>query len=134
MFGRGDGDGLDLLEIPSAVYCEPQAASFGLTAERAQESGIACRESVVFMRATGKAVATGDTEGFVKLVHDPQGKELLGAHIAGSEATELIHELLLAKKARVPVKEIAGMIHAHPTIAEGIMEAARVAGGHALQV
>jgi dihydrolipoamide dehydrogenase len=121
---------IDPLEIPSAVYCEPEVASFGLTKERAAERGIACSASTFQFRASGKAVASGEIDGFVKIVHDPAGEEIFGAHIVGAHATELIHELLLAKTRRLPLAAIAGMIHAHPTMAEGVMEAARMGCGY----
>ncbi len=120
---------IDPLAVPSAVYCEPEVASFGLTKERAEEQGIACTASTYQFRGAGKAVASGEVEGFVKLVHDKAGKELLGAHIVGAHATELIHELLLAKTQKLPLGAIAAMIHAHPTMAEGVREAARMGAG-----
>ena len=125
---------IDPLEVPSAVYCEPEVASFGLTLDRAEARGIAGKTSTFSFRAVGKAVASGETEGFVKLVHDSAGRELLGAHVVGSHATELIHELLLARTQKLPLTAIAGMIHAHPTLSEGIMEAGRIAVGEAQQV
>jgi len=123
---------IDLTAIPSAVYCEPQVASFGLTLEQAGARGISAAVSVFPFRAVGKAVAIEETDGFVKLVHDEAAQKLLGAQIAGPGATELIHELLLAKVNKVPLHDIATMIHAHPTLSEGIMEAARTAQGWAI--
>ena len=125
---------LDLLAVPNGVYCEPEVASFGLTALRAQELGVPVKTSSFLFRACGKAIAAGETEGFVKLVHDPAGSELLGAHIVGAHATELIHELLLAKTQKLPLSAIADMIHAHPTLAEASMEAARMAGGRGIMI
>jgi len=125
---------IDTLEVPSAVYCEPEVASFGLTREQAEARGIACKTSTFPFRASGKAIAAGETEGFVKLVHDPAGTALLGAHIVGAHATEIIHELLLAKTQKLPLSAIAEMIHAHPTMGEGVMEAARLAMGDGIQV
>jgi dihydrolipoamide dehydrogenase len=124
---------IDPLEIPAAVYCEPEVASFGLTKERAEAGGIACKASTFHFRAAGKAVATGETEGFVRIVHDREGSGILGAHIIGAHATELIHELLLAKRQKLPLTAIASMIHAHPTMGEGIMEAARLGLGEGSQ-
>jgi dihydrolipoamide dehydrogenase len=84
--------------------------------------------------AIGKASAIEKTEGLVKILYDPTTKEILGAHIAGAQATELIHELLLAKKAELLPQDIATMIHAHPTLSEGLMETARGAEGWAIHV
>jgi dihydrolipoamide dehydrogenase len=80
-------------------------------------------------RAAGKAVAVEQVEGFVKLVFHPDSKEILGAHIMGAEATDLIHEILLARKAELRPEDIATMIHAHPTLSEAVMESARAAEG-----
>lgn len=110
--------------VPSAVYCEPQVAGFGLREDVAKKEGIAFRKSVFPFRGVGKSVAMGNTEGFVKVLADPESGELLGAHIVGSCATELIHELLLAKTCELLPEDVAGMIHAHPTLSEGVMEAA----------
>ena len=79
--------------------------------------------------ANGKAVAVGDTEGFVKIIGDAKFGEILGAHIVGSEATELIGELALAKSAELTVHDIHAAVHSHPTLAESVMEAAADWGG-----
>ncbi len=114
---------IDLNEIPGAIYSEPQIASFGYTEQKAKQENIEYEKQVFQYRACGKAVATEKIDGMVKiLVND---KKIIGAHIVGSEATEIIHELLLAKKANIPVSEIADMIHAHPTLSETIMETAK---------
>ena len=83
-------------------------------------------------QGVGKAVAVEKPDGLVKILFDPESKEILGAQIAGAEATELIHELLLAKITELLPEDIATMIHAHPTLAEGVMEAARAAEGWAI--
>lgn len=111
--------------VPSAVYCEPQIAGFGLREDRAVKEGIAFKKSVFPYRGAGKSVAIGKTEGLVKLLTDPGSGEILGAHIAGANATELIHELLLAKSSEMLPEDLVHMIHAHPTLAEAISEAAR---------
>lgn len=111
--------------VPSAVYCEPQVAAFGLREERARKEGIEFKKSVFPYRGAGKSVAIGRTEGMVKILADPQTGELLGAHIVGAEATELIHELLLARHGELLAEDIQSMIHAHPTLSEAVMEAAR---------
>lgn len=111
--------------IPSAVYCEPQVASFGLREEVAKGKKIPYKKFMFPYRGIGKAVATGRTEGMIKTLHDPETRRILGAHIVGHDATELIHEILLARTAGLSPRDIAAMIHAHPTLSEGIMEQMR---------
>lgn len=111
--------------VPSAVYCEPQLAGFGLREAYAVKEGIKFKKSVFPYRGAGKSVAIGRTEGLVKVLADPQTGELLGAHIVGADATELIHELLLAKHGELLAEDVQSMIHAHPTLSEAVMEAAR---------
>ena len=114
---------VDPLLVPSAVYCEPQVAGFGLREDAA--AGIKFRKSVFPYRGAGKSVAVGKPEGLVKILTDADSGEILGAHIAGCNATELVHELLLAKSGELLAEDLARMIHAHPTLSEAIMEAAR---------
>jgi len=83
-------------------------------------------------RGIGKAVATEAPEGMVKLVYDPETTEILGASVVGAAATEVVHELLLAKGAELLAEDLADLVHAHPTISEGVMEAARAALGRAV--
>jgi dihydrolipoamide dehydrogenase len=120
--------------IPGAVYCEPQLASFGYTEEAAKEAGRAFEKAVFPYRGAGKSVAIGRTEGILKLLVDKETREILGAHVVGAEATELIHEILLAKTAELLPEDLAVMIHAHPTLSEGVMEMARMAEGWAIHV
>ena len=134
MAGKDPERRVALDEIPSAVYCEPQVGSFGLTEREAVERGVRFQKAVFPYRGIGKAVAVEALDGIVKILHDPQTGEILGAHVAGAEATELVHELLLAKKSELTVQDIAGMIHAHPTLSEGVMEAARLAEGWAIHI
>lgn len=118
--------------IPSAVYCEPQIGSFGLTEKRAQELGLDFYTASFPYRGAGKSVALDQSEGMVKLVLDKESHEILGGHAVGKDATEIVHELLLAKKAELLPEDIAEMIHAHPTLSEAVMEAARAAEGWAI--
>lgn len=115
---------VDPLEVPSAIYCEPQVAGFGLREDEAKSKGIAIRKSVFPYRGIGKAVAVGKPEGLVKLIADPDTGEILGGHVVGYNATEILHEILLAKTAELLPEDITRMIHAHPTLSEGVMEAA----------
>ena len=120
--------------IPSAVYCEPQIGSFGLSEEKARTAGLAFKKAVFPYRGAGKAVAAESVEGLVKIIFDPETKEILGAHAVGAQATELIHELLLARAGELTTAEVAGLVHAHPTLSEAVMEAARAAEGWAIHV
>ncbi len=115
--------------VPSAIYCEPQVAGFGLREDCAAAKSIRFKKSVFPFRAAGKSVAVGKTEGLVKILSDVDTGEILGAHIVGCNATEIIHELLLARSSELLVDDLAQTIHAHPTFAEAVMEAARGAIG-----
>ena len=125
---------LDPYAIPGAVYCEPQLASFGYTEKAAKEAGLEFEKAVFPYRGAGKSVAVNKTEGILKLLVDKETREILGAHVVGAEATELIHEILLAKTAELLPEDIAVMIHAHPTLSEGVMEMARMAEGWVIHV
>ncbi len=125
---------IDPLSIPSGVYCEPQVASFGLTEAQAKEQGRAYQKAVFPYRGAGKSVAIGETEGHVKLLVEKETREILGAHVVGADATEIIHELLLARTAELLPEDIATMIHAHPTLSEAVMEAARSVEGWAIHI
>jgi dihydrolipoamide dehydrogenase len=118
--------------IPSAVYTEPQIASFGITEEKAKEQELSYKSATFPYRGAGKTVAVEQPDGIVKIIYEPEMKELLGCHIAGADATELIHELLLAKTAELLPEDIAKMIHAHPTISEAVMEGMRAVDGWAI--
>ena len=125
---------IDVLKIPSAVYCEPQIASFGYTEEKLKEKGINYKKASFPYRGAGKSVAIEETDGFVKVLYDPEIKEILGVHIVGAEATELIHELLLAESAELLPEDVATMVHAHPTLSEALMEAMRAVEGWAIHI
>jgi dihydrolipoamide dehydrogenase len=121
-------------EVPMAVYTEPQAANFGLTEAEAKKRGLKVSTASFPFRGVGKAVAVGSMEGFVKLVYDTEIHEILGAHIVGPEATELIHEILLAKKMELLPENVADMIHAHPTLSESVMETMKAATTGAIHI
>ncbi len=125
---------IDPLTIPGGAYTEPQIASFGHSERTATEAGVAFETAAFPYRGAGKSVAIGRSEGMVKILFAPATHELLGAQIVGAEATELIHELLLAKSSELLTEDIAAMIHAHPTLSEAVMEAARAAEGWAIHV
>ncbi|MFA5404081.1 MAG: dihydrolipoyl dehydrogenase [Ignavibacteria bacterium] len=120
--------------IPGCTYCQPQVASVGLTEEKAKEKGYDISVGKFPFSANGKSRAMGETTGFVKLIFDKKYGELLGAHIVGSEATELISELLMLKSLEGTGESIINTIHAHPTLSESVMEAAGVAFGEAINI
>ncbi len=113
--------------IPGCTYCSPQVASIGMTEEAAQAAGYDVKIGKFPYRGSGKAMAAGDTEGFTKLVYDNKYGELLGAHIIGAEATELIAEIGIARKLEATHEAVFDTIHAHPTLSEMIMEASALA-------
>lgn len=134
MAGHSPEPRIDRDLIPSAVYCEPQVGSFGLNERTAGERGIAFEKAVFPYRGAGKSVAVEKSEGIVKILYAPDTHEILGGHAAGANATEIVHELLLAKRAELLPEDIATMIHAHPTLSEAVMESARVAEGWAIHI
>jgi dihydrolipoamide dehydrogenase len=123
---------VDYNNVPSCTYCQPQVASVGFTEQKCKEQGIAYRVGKFPFSASGKANAIGHTEGFVKLLFDEGDDTLIGAHIVGSEATEMIAELCIAKTLKAKAADIFTTIHAHPTLTEAVMEAAAAAHGHAI--
>ncbi|MEI8093258.1 MAG: dihydrolipoyl dehydrogenase [Spirochaetales bacterium] len=125
---------LDPMAIPGATYCEPQIASFGLTEEKAKEKKIDYKAYSFPFTGNGKANAIERPEGLVKILYNPKTHEILGGHTVGANATELIHELLLAKKAELLPEDLATMVHAHPTLGESVMEAARGVEGWAIHI
>jgi dihydrolipoamide dehydrogenase len=125
---------LDYGSVPGCTYCQPQIASVGLTEEKAKAAGHELRIGRFPFRPLGKAVAIGESEGMVKLIFDAKYGELLGAHIMGSEATELIAELVVAKTLETTGEGIFRAIHAHPTLSEAVMEAAAAAYGEAINI
>lgn len=125
---------IDYSSIPACIYCHPQVASVGMTEAEARGDGYDVQVGRFPFMANGKSVAVGDTAGFVKIVGDARFGEILGAHIIGAEATELIGELALAKAAELTVQDVHHTIHAHPTLSESIMEAAADWHGDAIQI
>jgi dihydrolipoamide dehydrogenase len=125
---------IDYSNIPGCTYCQPQVASIGLTEEKAREAGYELKIGKFPFMASGKAFAIGEREGFVKLIFDGKYGELLGAHIIGSEATEMIAELAMAKSLEATGESILKTVHAHPTLSESVMEAAGAAYGEAIHI
>ena len=125
---------LDYEAMPRCTYCQPQAASFGLTEPQAVERGYEVQVGRFPFRANGKALGLGDYDGFVKIVADATSGEILGAHLVGPEVTELLPELVLACHWELTPEEIARSVHAHPTLSEALMEAAHGVFGKAIHI
>ena len=120
--------------FPGATYCQPQIASTGLTEQACREKQLAYKVGKFPFTASGKAVAAGDTEGFVKVISDARTEEILGVHIIGNEAPELIAEYVLAMNMEGTIEELHHSIHAHPTLSEALMEAAAATTGEAIHI
>jgi dihydrolipoamide dehydrogenase len=120
---------LEYIDIPRATFCQPNVASFGLTEEQAREAGHDVVVGKVQYGAVGAGTVYGDRQGLIKVVGDTKYGELLGGHIVGSKATEMIQELVNVKALEGGYPELARMVHGHPTQSEAIMEAARAADG-----
>ena len=125
---------LPMDSFPGCTYCQPQVASIGLTEEMAKEKGLPYKVGKFPFAASGKAVAVNHPEGFVKVIVDEKYGEILGAHIIGSDATELITEYGLAMKLEATADEIHHTIHAHPTMSEALAEAAASVSGEAIHI
>jgi dihydrolipoamide dehydrogenase len=120
---------LEYIDIPRATFCTPNVASFGLTEEQAREAGHDVVVGKVQYGAVGAGTVYGDRTGVIKVVGEKKYGELLGAHIVGSKATELIQELVNVRVLEGGYPEVARIVHGHPTLSEGVMEAARAADG-----
>jgi dihydrolipoamide dehydrogenase len=125
---------MNKLDIPGCTYCQPQIASVGYTEEAAKEAGYELKVGKFPFQANGKASAIGHTEGFVKVIYDAKYGELLGCHIIGAEATELIAEAVTARELETTAHEIMEAIHPHPTLSEAVMEATKVAYGMPMNI
>jgi len=120
--------------IPGCTYCLPQVASVGMTEQKAREAGYEIKIGKFPFMASGKAFAIGERDGFVKVIFDAKYGELLGAHIIGPEATELIAEFTLAKSMEATYESIIKTVHAHPTLSESVMEAVANAYGESIHI
>ncbi|MEM6646911.1 MAG: dihydrolipoyl dehydrogenase [Bacteroidota bacterium] len=125
---------MDKNDIPGCTYCQPQIASVGYTEAQAKEAGYEIKIGKFPFSASGKASASGHTEGFVKVVYDAKYGEFLGCHIIGHDATELIAEVVTARELETTYHEIIEAIHPHPTLSEAVMEATRAAIGEAINI
>jgi dihydrolipoamide dehydrogenase len=125
---------IDYTCIPGVTFCQPQVASVGLTEKKARELGYEVKIGKFPFSASGKGRATGETAGLVKVIFDAKYDELIGAHICGSEASEMIAELTLGKSLETTHEQIIRTVHAHPTLAEATMEAVADAYGEAINI
>ncbi len=129
-----DAAGLDThpivhVDIPRATFCTPNVSSFGLTEQQARDEGYDVVVGKVQYGAVGAGTVYGDRQGIIKIVGEKKYGELLGGHIVGAKATELIQELVNVRALEGGFAEVARIVHGHPTLAEGVMEAARAADG-----
>jgi dihydrolipoamide dehydrogenase len=120
---------IDYTSIPNSIFTSPQIATVGLTLDKARERGIEARIGRFRFSASGKAQALDETDGFVQLVVEEESGEILGGQIIGPHAADLVHEIALAVRWELTVDEIGSTVHAHPTLSEVVMEAARKAQG-----
>jgi dihydrolipoamide dehydrogenase len=120
--------------VPSVTYCHPEVASIGMTEDQVKERKLEYQIGRFPFSANGRARTAGETEGFVKIIRDKQYGEILGAHVVGSHASEIIHELAVARENEYTVEEVDLAIHAHPTLSEAIAEAALDSMGRVVHI
>ena len=125
---------LDYGNIPGCTYCVPEVSSVGMTEKAARDAGMEIKVGKFPFQASGKATAAGATEGFVKVIYDAKYGELLGAHMIGFNVTELIAEVVTARKLETTGHEILTAVHPHPTMSEAVKEATAVAYGEATDI
>ena len=125
---------VDYANIPNCTYCHPEVASVGLTEEQAREQGHDIEVGKFPWVGNGRALAHGDAEGFIKVIRDKKYSEILGAHIIGPHATELIAEFVLGRHLESTVEEMEKAIHPHPTLSEAVAEAALAALGRPIHI
>jgi dihydrolipoamide dehydrogenase len=125
---------LDYNNIPGCTYCSPEIASVGYTEKAARDAGYEVKVGKFPFIASGKAVASGATEGFVKVIYDAKYGEFLGCHMIGMNVTEIIAEAVVARKLETTAHEILNAVHPHPTMSEGLKEATAAAYGEAIDI
>lgn len=118
--------------VPGCTYTTPEVASVGLTEKKAVEAGHEVKVGKFFFKASGKATAAGNTDGFVKIVADAKTDLILGCHMCGDNVTEMIAEVVAARERGVTARQLAEAIHPHPTMSEGVMEALEAVHGEAI--
>jgi dihydrolipoamide dehydrogenase len=127
-------DALDYNNIPGCTYCSPEIASVGYTEKKAREAGYEIKVGKFPFSASGKAKAAGAADGFVKVIFDAKYGEFLGAHMIGANVTEMIAEVVAARKLETTGHDIVKTVHPHPTMSEAIMEAAAAAYGEVIHL
>lgn len=120
--------------IPSCTYCVPEVASVGMTEQQAKDAGHTLKVGKFPFSASGKASASGAKEGFVKMIYDAEYGELLGAHMIGSNVTEMIAEIVASMNLETTGHEIIKAVHPHPTMSEAVMEATAAAYGEVIHL
>lgn len=120
--------------VPGVTYCHPEVASIGLTEDQCKEQKLDYQVGRFPMSANGRARATNETDGFVKIIRGKKYGEILGAHIVASHASEMIHELVVARENEFTVEEVDLAIHAHPTLSEAVAEAALDSMGRVMHI
>jgi dihydrolipoamide dehydrogenase len=125
---------MDYNNIPGCTYCSPEIASVGYTEKAAKDAGYEVKVGKFPFVASGKAVAAGSTEGFVKVIYDAKYGEFLGCHIIGAGVTDMIAEAVVARKLETTAHEILNAVHPHPTMSEALKEATAVAYGEATDI
>jgi dihydrolipoamide dehydrogenase len=125
---------LDYNNIPACTYCSPEIASVGYTEQAAKDAGFELKVGKFPFTASGKAKAAGTPQGFVKVIFDAKYGEFLGAHFIGANVTEMIAEVVAARKLETTGHEIIKTVHPHPTMSEAIMEAAAAAYGEVIHL
>jgi len=127
-------EAIDYNNVPGCTYCSPEIASVGYTEKAAKDAGYEVKVGKFPFIASGKASAAGNTDGFVKVVFDAKYGEFLGAHMIGAGVTEMIAEVVTARKLETTHHEILNAIHPHPTMSEALKEAVAVAYGEAIDI
>ena len=120
--------------IPGCTYCNPEIASVGYTEKAAKDAGYEIKVGKFPFSASGKASAAGSKDGFVKVIFDAKYGEFLGAHMIGANVTEMIAEIVVARKLETTGHEIIKSVHPHPTMSEAVMEAAAAAYGEVIHM
>ena len=129
---HGSAPKVNYANVPGCTYTTPEVASVGLTEKKAVEAGHDVLVGKFFFKASGKATAAGNTDGFVKVVVDRATGLILGCHMCGDNVTEMIAEIVAAREAGLTAHQVAAAIHPHPTMSEAVMEALEAAYGQAI--
>lgn len=130
----GRGTMMDYRAVPGSVFISPEVASVGLKEEEAKAQGMTIKVGKFLFRANGRALTLGESDGFVKIIADAETDQILGAHIIGPHASDLLAEITAAMEFEGTAEDLASTIHIHPTLTEAVMEAAEAVGGKAIHM